>query len=64
MDDVKSSHVSKKVQDDFENWLIDTYDRDSTEKIAGKLKKCTGKRLDYLGMVIDYSVPGEVMFDM
>ena len=64
VDNVKSSHISKKVQDDFENWLIDTYDRDSTGKIAGKLKKCTGKRLDYLGMVIDYSVPGEVMFDM
>ena len=43
MDDVKSSHMSKKVQDDFENWLIDMYDRDSTGNIAGKLKRCTRK---------------------
>ena len=28
VDDVKSSHISKKVQDEFENWLIDKYDCD------------------------------------
>ena len=30
----------------------------------GKLKRCTGKRLDYLGMIIDYSQEGVVSFQM
>ena len=64
MDDVKSSHAHKEVQDAFENWLIDKYDRDQDGKIVGKIKKCEGKRLDYIGMVLDYSVPGEVTIDM
>ena len=49
VDDVKSSHVNKKVQDAFENWLIDKYDWDQNGKIVGKIKKCEGKRLDYMG---------------
>ena len=32
--------------------------------IVGELKRCAGKRLDYLGMVLVFSVPGEVSFDM
>ena len=60
VDDVKSSHKSKKVQGDFENWLIDKYDCDKNGKIVGKLKRCVGKRLGYLGMILDYTIPGEV----
>ena len=51
-------------QDEFENCLIDTYDQDIHGKVVGKLKRCTGKRLDYFGMVIDFNNKGEVSFDM
>lgn len=44
--------------------MIDTYDRDQDGKVVGKLKRCTENKLDYLGMVLDYSVPGEVTFRM
>ena len=54
VDDIKSSHVSKKLQDEFESWLIDTYDKDANRKVVGKQKRCTGKTLDYLGMTISY----------
>ena len=64
MDDFKLSQVNVVVQDEFENWLIDTYDRDVHGKVVGKLKRCTGTRLDYLGMVIDFTNKGEVSFDM
>ena len=43
VDDVKSSHKSKKVQDDFENWLIDTYDCDKKGKIVGNLRDAVEK---------------------
>ena len=64
VDDVKSSHKSKEVQDEFEDWLINKYDCDKKGKIVGKLKRCLGKRLAYLGMILDYTVPGEVKIDM
>ena len=64
VDDVKSSHVDPQVQQEFEDWLIDTYDRDPYGKIVGKLKRCTGKKLDYLGMIINFENAGEVKFEM
>lgn len=64
VDDIKSSHISSQVQDDFENWLIDMYDRDLQGKLVGKLKKCMGKKLDYLGMILNFETPGQVTFDM
>ena len=38
VDDIKSSHVDKEVQDEFEEWLIDMYDRDDKGKVVGKIK--------------------------
>ena len=64
VDDIKSSHVSSKVQDEFEDWLIDMYDKDPQGKEKGKLKRCSGKKLSYLGMILNFETPGEVTFKM
>ena len=63
VDDIKSSHVDPAVQDEFEKWLTAKYDTENGV-VKGKLTKCTGKRLDYLGMVLDFSVPKEVSVEM
>ena len=58
VDDLKSSHVDPKVNDDFQQWL---------QKEYGQVKEITatrGKRHVYLGMTLDYSTPGEVKVDM
>jgi hypothetical protein len=60
VDDVKSSHVDSKVNDKFLLWLEKTY---SSDKI-GRVKAVRGKVHDYLGMKLDYSVPGKVSIDM
>ena len=59
MDGIKSSHVSNQVQNKFVDLLIDMYDKDMKGNIAGKLKKCTGKVLRYLGMVINFETKEE-----
>ena len=59
MDGIKSSHVSNQVQNKFVDLLIDMYDKDMKGNIAGKLKKCTGKILRYLGMVINFETKEE-----
>ena len=64
VDDIKSSHISSKVQDKFEDWLIGMYDKDPKGNVVGKLKRCSGKQLEYLGMTLDYRIPGEVTFRM
>ena len=58
VDDLKASHVDSKVNDEFEEWL---------QKEFGQVKRVTGtrgKRHVYLGMTLDYSIPGEVKIDM
>ena len=58
VDDLKSSHVDPKVNDDFHAWL---------QKEYGQVKEVTahrGTRHVYLGMTLDYSTPGEVKVDM
>ena len=58
VDDVKSSHVDPKVNDEFHKWL---------QKEYGQVKEVTatrGKVHTYLGMKLDYSTPGEVKIDM
>ena len=52
VDDLKSSHADKKVNDEFEKWL---------QKKYGGHKAVTahrGKKFDYLGMILDYSQKG------
>jgi hypothetical protein len=58
VDDLKSSHVDSKVNDEFHEWLRKEY---------GQVKEITstrGAKHVYLGMTLDYSVPGEVKIDM
>ena len=58
VDNLKSSHIHKKVNDEFEKWLQRKY---------GGYKAVTahrGKKFDYLGMVLDYSEKGKVRIDM
>ena len=39
-------------------------DKDPQGKVVGKLKQCTRKKQDYLGVILDYEVPGQVTFNM
>ena len=58
VDDIKSSHVDPKANDQFHNWL---------QKIYGdvaEVKSTRGKIHDYLGMILDYSIEGKVGIDM
>ena len=58
VDDLKSSHVNSKVNDEFAAWLVKKYGAD------GKVKVHRGKVHDYLGMTFDYSKKGKVIIDM
>ena len=58
VDDVKSSHVDSRVNDSFKSWLKKEYGQ------MGEVKSSRGKRHEYLGMILDFSVDGEVMIDM
>ena len=58
VDDLKASHKEDQVLTDYLQWVKDTYGR------IGEVKMTRGKIHDYLGMRIDYSVDGEVKFDM
>ena len=58
VDDLKSSHVDPKVNDDFHKWL---------QKEHGQVKEVTahrGTKHVCLGMTLDYSKDGEVKVDM
>ena len=58
VDDIKSSHVDKEVNDKFLAWIERTYGK------KGKVKSARGKSHDYLGMIFDYSTKGKVRVDM
>ena len=58
VDDLKISHVDGNV-----NWEILTILQQEYGKEA-LIPSTTGKVHDYLGMTIDYSIPGKVMFRM
>jgi hypothetical protein len=60
VDDLKSSHVDPTVNDEFHTWLQKKYASD----MIGKVKAVRGKRHDYLGMTLDYNIPGAVQIDM
>ena len=58
VDDVMSSHVDKRVNDDFEKWL---------QKKYGGFKPVVavrGPKHDYLGMLFDFSEKGKVRIGM
>jgi hypothetical protein len=54
VDDLKSSHILKQVNDDFEKWLNTTYGN------HGKVTSNRGKVHNYLGMQLDYSRKGQL----
>jgi hypothetical protein len=58
VDDLMSSHMSPKVNDDFEIWLNLMYGN------YGAVKATRGDRHDYLGMVLDFSKKGTLIVDM
>ena len=58
VDDVKSSHINPKVNDEFEGWLNGKYGN------YGAVKVTRGPIHDYLGMTFDFSQPGKVSIDM
>ena len=58
VDDLKSSHEDKEVNDEFAQWLEKKYGE------HGKVKIHRGKVHDYLGMTFDYSQEGKVIVDM
>jgi hypothetical protein len=60
VDDVKSSHVDPRVNDEFLEWLKMMYAGDG----IGEVKATRGHRHDYLAMVLDYSRPGVLQIDM
>ncbi|KAL7565950.1 hypothetical protein ACA910_008408 [Epithemia clementina (nom. ined.)] len=59
VDDLKSSHVDPKVNEEFANWLEAKYG----DPKVGKVKAERGKRHDYLAMKLDFSIPGEAKID-
>lgn len=60
VDDLKSSHVDPKVNDEFLDWLKKLYASDN----IGEVKCVRGHRHDYLAMILDYSIPGVLQVDM
>ena len=59
VDDIKSSHVLKRVNDEFKSWLEETYGEDG----IGEVKVTRGNRHDYLAMMLDFSKSGKLMVD-
>ena len=55
VDDLKASHKERKVLDDFVEYLRGIYD----DEEIGKIKVNYGPRHEFVGMVLDYSVPIE-----
>jgi hypothetical protein len=58
VDDLMSSHMDPKVNDDFLVWLNKLYGN------YGAVKATRGDQHEYLGMVLDFSQKGTVIVDM
>ena len=54
VDDLKSSHIDPKVNDKILKWIKDMFGQ------LSEVKTTQGPLHDYLGMTLDYSVPGQV----
>ena len=59
VDDLKSSHVDPKINDEFLDWLKRKYASDD----IGEVKVTRGHRHNYLAMVLDFSRPGVLQLD-
>ena len=60
VDDIISSHVDSKVNNNFFKWLTKTYAEDG----VGEAKLQIGKKHPYLDMILDFTVPGKLVLDM
>ena len=60
VDDIKSSHKNKEVNDSFLKWLERTYGEDG----IGEVKVVRGLKHDYLAMVLDFTTKGKLKLDM
>jgi hypothetical protein len=60
VDDLKSSHVNPKVNDDFAEWCKITYGSDD----LGHVLAVRGKIHDYLAMILDFTQDGALKIDM
>jgi hypothetical protein len=60
VDDVKSSHIDKNVNDEFLHCLQAMYVSDR----IGKVKATRGYRHECLGMVFDFTSKGSLKLDM
>ena len=60
VDNVKSSHVEKIVNDNFCDWLKNKCGSDG----IGEVKTTRGKKHEYLGMILDYSTKCVLIVDM
>jgi hypothetical protein len=60
VDDLKVSHVDPKAVDDFVAWIKEVYENPEKKKITPS----RGKVHDYLGMTLDFSIPGKVKLMM
>ena len=58
MDDLKSSHIDPKVNDEFDTWLQNNYGT------HGKVMIHRGKVYQYLSMELDYAHRGTVKISM
>ena len=56
VDDILSSHMDKKVNDQFHLWLKETFGKLKDVKVS------RGKVHEFLGQLIDFSKPGTVIF--
>jgi Reverse transcriptase (RNA-dependent DNA polymerase) len=60
VDDLKSSHIDPKVNDEFYKWLETTYGELNTAPV----KATRGKVHEYLAMRLDFTKKGKVMINM
>ena len=58
VDDLKSRHINPNVNDKFLQLIKDTFGQ------LRVVKMTQGLLHDYLGMALDYSVPGQVSIDL
>jgi hypothetical protein len=60
VDNLKSSHINPKVNNNFLAWLKNKY---ANNKIR-EIKAVCGKKHNYLAMTLDFTTPGVLKIDM
>jgi hypothetical protein len=63
VDDMKVSHFLTKRVDDMIAWLRLKYEKLFPDG-SGAMKVCRGKVHEYIGMTLDFTVPGELKVTM